>query len=540
MTETEPSVDLRDYADILRRQRWLILAFAALGLIGSALRVTLSTPVYTSTAEVLVRPISAASPTGDGEVNLETEREVAVSTAVARLAKREMGASARPEALLEHVTVEIPPETEVLQIIFSDPDPATARTGAAAFASAYLEFRTRQALEALLSLSQRLQERISEYEAQISAANEEIAGATPGSPEQRDAQVRRDLLVSQLSVIQNQLAAVNSQTVDPGQIIGRPTVPTSPSSPNVPVNLALGLFFGVFTGAAIGLVRDRLDDRLRGPREVEQTAGTPVLAVLPKAQADKEEDSPLSLLAEPNGLSSEGYRRLRGAVQLLSRNRALRTLMVTSPLEEEGKTTTAVNLAVAFAQAGRQVILISADLRRPKLHDFFGLENDEGLTDVLAGERSLSEVVRAPGIDNLGVIPSGRIPAHTRELLDQDAVASLMRDLRRGAELVILDTPPVLAVADAVLLAPHVDAVLLVAREGKTRAAAILQARDDLERAGTTMLGCVLTGHRPVRGGAYEYTALEEPSRDGALSRLMTSARRRWKDRSRSWQRPVV
>lgn len=534
MSAIESSVDLRDYVAILRRQRWLILAFAGLGLGGALLRAAFSTPVYSSTAEVLVRPISADPSGGDGaEVSLETEREVVLSTAVARLAKKRVGALASPTEVLEHVTVEVPPDTQILQISFSDPDPTTARTGASAFAGSYLEFRTRQALDAVLRVSESLQQRVREYEEQISVANSEIVAAAPGSPEQRDAQLERDILVSQLTVVQNQLAGVTSQTIDPGQIIGHPILPTSPSSPNIPLNLALGLFFGAFTGAAVGLVRDRLDDRIRGPRELEQLAGAPVLAVLPDVRADTEDNAALATIAEPNGLSSEGYRRLRGAVQLLARRQPVRALIVSSPLEREGKTTTAVNLAVTFAQLGRQVILVSADLRRPRVHEFFRLETDLGLADLLSGERSLLEIVQAPGIDNLRVVVSGRADSRAGELLDADRIASVFRDLRKAADLVIVDTPPVLAVADAILLAPNADAVLLVAREGRTTRTAIVQAREDLERAGALLLGCVLSNHRPVRGGTYEYSYLEEaPWRDGALGRYVGPAKHRRRGRS--------
>ena len=530
MGTIESSVDLRDYIAILRRQRWLILLFAGLGLFGALLRAAFSTPVYSSTAEVLVSPISADPSGGDGsEVSLETEREVVLSTAVAILAKERSGAAARPTALLEHVTVEVPPETQVLQISFSHPDPASARTGASAFAEAYIEFRTRQALNAILRVSESLQQRIADYEEEISAANDAIAAAAPGSPEERDAQLQRNVLVNQLTVAQNQLAGVTSQPIDPGQIIGRPALPTSPSSPNVPLNVALGLFFGLFTGAALGLVRDRLDDRLRGPGELERLAGAPLLAVLPDVRADTEDDAVLAAMAEPNGLPSEAYRRLRGAVQLISRAQPLRTLIVSSPLEGEGKTTTAVNLAVAFAQTGRQVILVSADLHRPRVHEFFGLETEPGLTDVLSGERSLPEIVQDPGIDNLRVIVSGQAAPRSHELLDPDRIGGLFGELREAADLVILDTPPILAVADTILLTPHADAVLLVAREGKTTRPGVVQAREDLERAGAALLGCVLANHRPVRGGTYEYSYLEEaPSRDVALGRFVRPRVRRW------------
>lgn len=532
--EVESSVDLRDYVAILRRQRWLILAFAALGLVGALLRAVTSTPVYSATAEVLARPIDLSSTDGDGNLNLETERELIVSTAVARLVRNRIGTSASPSELLERVSVEVPAETEVLQIVFSDPNPETAQRGAEAFAESYLDFRRRQALDDAAHLSENLQLQISQLEAQIRVANQTIATTAQGTAQQSNARLQRDLLVSELTVLRNQLASVSALAVDPGEIIGHPLLPTSPSSPNYLLSLTLGLFFGAFGGATVAFVRDRLDDRIRSRSELQQIVGAPVLATIPEIRSGRPGDdglpTALAVAEEPNGAISESYRRLRGAIQMLSRERPIRTIMVTSPLEREGKTTTAANLGVAFAHSGRRVILVSADLRRPRAHQLFGLENASGLSEVLTGEKSLTDVLQNSGVENLGILLTGSVPSEPDEALDSERMAGALEELGEHAELLIVDSPPVLAVADAMSLVPVVDAVLLVARHGVTTRLAVQETRAQLERAGATLLGCVLTDHHPAKNEGYEYSYFDEGSvenGEGVLSRLLRIATKR-------------
>lgn len=369
----EQSVDLRDYLDVLRRQRWLIVVATAVG-VGMALGYSLaSDPVYSATAEVLVRPMSL-DPLSQGpdDLSMETEREVVLSTSVARLAGNGLGV-ARAEELLDHVEVEIPPDTQVLEIRYSDTHPRRARDGALAFAEAYLRFRMRQALNSALRLQENIQSQIDELEAQLDAANEVIAASTPGSSEHQDAQVQRGILLSQLTVLRNQQASVSTPSLDPGHVIGRPGVPTDPSSPRYPLNLALGLFLGAFVGVVGAFIRDRLDDRIRGTHELELLVGAPVLASVPRTE--ETDGNGAVALEEDDPARTEAYRRLRTTLEYVAGRDRVRSVMVASATEGEGKTLTAANLARSLAQVGRQVVLVSGDVRRPRLHELFEVDN---------------------------------------------------------------------------------------------------------------------------------------------------------------------
>jgi capsular exopolysaccharide synthesis family protein len=519
----EPSVDLRDYVAVLRRQRWLVVVVAAIGL-GAALGYSLaSRPVYSARAEVLVRPISL-NPLDSGidDLSLETEREVVLSTSVARIVARRLGTRASQD-LLAHVEVEVPTESQVLEIVYSDPDPRRAFLGAITFAEAYLQFRTRQAVNSALRVQESIQSQIDTLETELEAINEAVAAAVPGSPEHQNAQIQRQVILGRLSVLENQQATISAPSLDPGSIIGR-EVPTEPSSPRFPINLAVGLFFGAFFGVVGAFIRDRLDDRIRATSDLERSARAPVLATVP-----------YSSNAGQNGVASfdtsdpevaEAYRRLRTSVQLLTRKGRLHVLMVASAVEQEGKTTTAANLAVSLALIGRKVVLVSGDLRRPRLHELLEVDNRTGVEGVLQGSATLAEAVQPTKIDNLLLLPSGPTPAHPGELLSSDRTGPLFKELVKSADFVIVDSPPALVVADAVSMAPQVDAVLLVAREGTTTRKGVELTRNTFQQVGARVIGTVFVNSQGSDSEYYGYSGVESTA--ARLSRSGRRWMRRW------------
>src|SRR5439155_23869238 len=220
--------------------------------------------------------------------------------------------------------------------------------------------------------------------AQIDGVKKDLAtlghqiDATTDPTELDNLQAQRDSLVARLGVLQQQLSTlVSNATVAQGtaaQIVQRAEVPTSPSSPNKARNGVLALFAGVMLGIGFAFLRERLDDRVKGRQDIERRLSAPVLAVVPKVGAwRKDQDAYLALESEPKSPVSEAYRTLGTNLQYLSARQGMKVFLLTSPLAGDGKTTTCANLAVALAQAGRRVIVVSADLRKPRIHRFFGL-----------------------------------------------------------------------------------------------------------------------------------------------------------------------
>jgi len=475
--------DLGDYVQVVKR-RWKLIALITLVAVGAALAWTaLQTPIYTATAEVLVRPPLTGT-TLNGAIqplNVENEREIMQALPVAALAAQRIDLGESPSQLAARLDVTVPKDADVLQARFSHTNPTVAAQGAQAFATAYLDYTTQQA-QALID------QRIATIRDNITSLE-----ASGGS----------NLAISNLS---QQIAELQSTPIDPGQILVPAVVPSSPTSPNRPLNAALALFLGLFVGLIAAFVLERMDDRLRGRADLEDTIGVPVMTMIPQVPAWRDKSAPYLVSLElPRSPAAEAYRTLRTSVLVAAAERDIRSLMVVSSVAGEGKTTTAANLAVVLAQADKRVVLISADMRRPRLHEFFGLSSAErGLSEVLEGDRRAWESLRSGKIENLWIMSSGKTSNQPTELLQSEAMRHLLADQREVVDFIIIDCPPVLAVADALVVAPMVDAVLFVASAQDTPRGAVLQARAQLDQVGARVLGAVL--NEVESGGAgYAY-----------------------------------
>ena len=496
--------DISEYIAILRARKWTVILVTLLVVAGALYFSFQQVPIYESTSKILVKPVSSPTQVISGTstlISLETEREILQSSEVAQRAGENIEPPESAADLVEQLEVTVPGETEVLEVTFSDPSPLRAQAGATAFTDAYLEYKTEQATEAIENLRRPLQSQIDELTAQL-----EETEAT--SPDDGVATEDRDVLISQIAVLRSQIAPLNSLVVDPGDVIQAADLPSEPASPNHMLNLALALFVGLALGVALAFLRERLDDKLHGREDLEARTGAPVLAVVPKVQGVKKRDRDLPVtLVEPKAAASEAYRTMRTAVNFLASERGMQTLMVASAESGEGKTTTATNLAVVLAQAGKKVILLSADLRKPRIHRFFGLENDVGVVTYLAGESSLAEILRDPGVPNLRVVTSGPIPTTPAELLGSEAMGELLSELRDLCDFLIVDTAAILAVSDALTLMPLADGVLYVAHAEATTRGGLNHARAQLDQVNAQVFGSVLNAFDPskAKGSQYRY-----------------------------------
>jgi len=216
---------------------------------------------------------------------------------------------------------------------------------------------------------------------------------------------------------------------------------------------------------------------------------------------------------QPKSAVAEAYRTLRTSISFLAAQRGLKVLMITSPAAGEGKTTTAANLALVLADAGKRVVLVSADLRKPRIHRFFGIQNEIGLSSVLAEEIQPWEAILDPGVENLRVLLSGPVPSRPAELLQSDQMGEVLAGLREVADYVIIDTAPMLVVADALALGPLVDGVLFVADSDHTSRSAVAHSREQLEQVGAVVIGSVLNNFDPAKARAYRHYGYYGPYR---------------------------
>ncbi len=292
-------------------------------------------------------------------------------------------------------------------------------------------------------------------------------------------------------------------------------------------------------GIVIAFLLESLDTGLHNVQEIEGVMEMPSLAVVPRAKRMSAEQTAamsvaqrnINVLTQPKSQFTEAFRSLRTSLLLATAGRPPKYLLFTSATPSEGKTTTASNLACILAQGSERVLLIDADLRRPNVHHRFGLTGKLGLTTVLAGSSTLEEALQTVAeLPNLDVLSSGPVPPFPTEMLSSDAMKALIARLGTMYTYVVIDSPPILSVTDAVILAHLVDAVVLVVRHGKSNKNVMRRTRDLLIRSGVPVAGLVLNAvelNSPEYYGYYGYSGYSYGSMDGDSWETQSSLRRR-------------
>ena len=279
-----------------------------------------------------------------------------------------------------------------------------------------------------------------------------------------------------------------------GEVIQPASTPSSAYEPNTIRNTVLAFLAGLLIGIVAAIVVGRLDSTIRSRRRLQDITGVPNLAVIPRVPLGQRRPDDLAAMGDPNSVEAEAYRTLRTAVEFLANESGAKVILVTSPRPGEGKSSVAANLAVTAAQAGRNVVLIDGDLRKPQIHRSFGVRNDRGLSTVLTGEGSLSKAVkRLDAEKNLVIVPAGPPPPNPAELLLSDRLAKAIKGLAGAADLVFIDAPPVLPVTDSTILAQQCDAVLLAATVGLSDRREWAETIERLEVIKAPVMGTVLS-----------------------------------------------
>jgi capsular exopolysaccharide synthesis family protein len=527
------SVELRDYLAVFKRHVALILAITLLGAAAAAAYTFRRTPVYESNASVLVRAITtnAFDPGSrvDTQLNMFNQRQLAQSEPVAAIAAKSLKTTATPAQLLEHVKVDVPANSQILRIKYRDTVPLTAQRGADAFATAYLAFREADARAQARASQTTIQRDVARLQQQASEAETAISDPDADSNARQAAQARLTSINNRLQPLLAQLNGFLSLDFTPGTVIAPAALPDSPASPNNRLDVGIGLLVGLFLGVVLAFVRDRTDDRLRGREDLAERLDRPVLATVPplskrvrqegKLRWKRRHKNSLVTLEQPNSPAAESYRTLRTRLARLASQLDINSVMVVSAGVGEGKSTTAANLAVVLSETGKDVLLVSADLRRPRVHQFFGLPNKTGLSNLLTdgtppgkrkgpvadGKQMASELWSvAP---NLWVILSGPLPAHPSALMDSDAMRQFLKEQRDLFDFIILDCPPALVVADAMALAPLADAVLVVADAKESDRELVSRLKEEIEQVGGRIIGAVLNRSKQAGKSTYYYEA---------------------------------
>jgi tyrosine-protein kinase len=443
-------MELGDYLDILRR-RWPGVIIIALATLALASAVTLALPTkYTATTRLFIAVTGGQSVTdlaqgsNFAEKQMSSYAEVATSPRVLGPVIQQLGLQTTPKELSESVEATVPVNTVILEISATDLDASRA--------------------------------------AQIAnSVGRELANAASElSPAKEDG-----------------TKAVVATTIAEAEI------PDKASSPKIVLNLGIGLILGLLLGVGLAVLRDVLDTKIRNENDVGLVTGSPILGVV--AYDQEVPSHPVILRDEPQAAPSEAVRRLRTNLQFVDVANRPKSIVISSSIPAEGKTTIAINLAVSLADTGARVILIDADLRRPSIAEYMGIEGQVGLTTVLIGRADVKDVVQPFGTSSLDLLPAGQVPPNPSELLGSAAMGSLLERLSASYDMVLLDSPPLLPVTDAVVLSKMAGGAVVIVGADRIHRPQLQQSLDSLETAGAHLFGIVMNKIARRDAAAYGY-----------------------------------
>jgi capsular exopolysaccharide synthesis family protein len=494
-------IDLLAFLSVLRRRWWIIVLVPVLASAGAFAAAHRQTSIYRSTTSILVLPSEAEqvfiSQGIDPTRLLQDQIRIIGSTQMTSLVTKRLGFPASVSATASG-------SDDVIVLTATDTDPRRAANIANAYANAYLSYLLSSSAAQKNQTQQSLTSEIDAAQKQLTQLDQALAAAPPaqqGTVQQSQASQRAALNATvandQAQLIQD--AAVGTQSG--AQILAPAPVPTSPISPHPTRTAAIGFGIGIILGLGLAFVRDFLDSRVRGPDDLGRAAkGLPVLASIAPTPGWRDISAThVVSLEDPSAAATEAYRALRTSLQFLAIDRSLKTIQITSPWSGEGKTTTVVNLAVAMAGAGHRVVVVDCDLHRPRIAEFFGLPARVGFTSVLLGDTPLSSALQpVPRVPGLFVLPAGLAPPNPSELLSGRRTGEILARLAAEADFVLVDSPPVLLVSDAAVIATRVDGTVLVANESSTKRSQVHRALQILHQVGSSVIGTVLNRSKPT------------------------------------------
>ena len=511
-------MELKHYLVILRRWGWIMLLCTVLASVASYWFSSQQPPVYEARARYLVGPaidspnvdsndLRASSQIGQTYAELVTTRPIVESVI------KKLNLNVNPDTVASNVTATWIDTTQILSIRVRASDPQMAADLANALGDTLIarspggpqSLQAQKRQEAMDQIA-RLQEAIRATESEIDQLTNQIQQTTD-QVSQRALIVRLDQRRAQLAAAQRALADQYEIVQNSGanQIsVMEPAVPDpTPIAPEIQRNVLAALIAGLVLGLAAMLLFEYFTDVIYTPEELRTATGLAYLGGIARHKRLRGSDgSQLVVQARPESLAAESYRMLRANLRMAGNDIHLPSLLITSPSRGDGKTEIAANLAVSLAQAGKQVILIDANLRRPRLAALFGLPEDHGLANLLDTPGPVIEPVPIESIPGLAVLPAGTPALNSSEILGSPRMHRLLQDLKAQADVIILDSPPLLY-SDALTLAQQVDGVLLVANSGTTGREHTINAVESLRLVGANLIGAVLNRVKP--GPAYSY-----------------------------------
>jgi succinoglycan biosynthesis transport protein ExoP len=522
-------MELKQYFDAIKKWWWLLVASTLVATISGYIGVSRMPRIYQATTTIMVgQSLQSANPNSQdmyiSQQLAQTYREMVTRQPILSGAAEMLGLPYMPNA--EDVNAWLVAGTNLMGIAVRDTDPERARALADAIVQQLIlttpneiaEDQERQAF--VRTQLKQLEADIQATEQEIVAENTKLAAANSARAIQQyqtNIAAMQEKLTAYQATYGSLLGSVEGRS-NYISVFEPASTPTRPISPNVMQTVLMAAAIGLALAVGGALLIEFLDDTVKTPEDVKRAADLPTLGST--ARLENGAASNLIAVHEPLSLVTEAYRTLRTNIRVSSVDKPLRTLVVTSSQPSEGKTTLTANLGVVMAQAGNRVVLVDTDLRRSALHKRFEVPNREGLTNALLEEEPVvDDWLRDTEVENLRVLPSGPLPPNPSELLGSQKMRRLIERLKDEADIVLFDTPPILLVTDAAVLAMEADGVLLVAESGRTRRAAVQQSAQRLRQLGANIVGVVLNfvpAQHPKGYYYYRYYQSQDGKQEGA------------------------
>lgn len=533
-------LDLRGYLSVLRR-RWPIIVLVTVLVVAGAVGLsTTREPQYRATADLLILQRSTESLFGAGEdlrSAQDAQRRLNNEVQVLESGQTKAVVGDRYDGPLDPNDVAATIDSgasDVVEVSVTSSLPDEAANLVNTYVETFIELRRQQRIDELLAAGAAVQAQVVEIEARIDEVRVPLGVAEIALAQKPDDEVLRsdrDNVAAQVAVeqapLENQRAFYQKQLEDlqltagvlrsgGAEVLTKAETPMVPVSPNPLRDGAVALVLGAALGIACAFLLDTLDERIRSSADLERlTLGRPILAVVPEVDGRKPADYVVTR-SDGRTPAAEAYRSLRTAVKFAALDHELKVLQVTSSATGEGKTTTVANLGVALAQDGDRVAIVCCDLRRPTLHHRFGQSLTPGFTDVLVGDAELADALRRYD-QGIYVLPAGSPPPNPSELLSTLRAETMITALAERFDIVLLDTPPVLPVTDALVVTRLADATVVVVDSRTTKCNPLRHTLQLLDQVGAPVLGFVLNA---VSGGGGQYGYSYEPVEEKPSRRL--------------------
>ena len=516
LPEGVPNMELKQYVAIVWKWLWLIILGTSVAAVSTYMASKRMPPIYRATATVLIgSSVREADPnTQDlytSQRLADTYREMVRRRPLRMAAANALGLSFIPEADASTVG-----SSQLMDILVEDTSPERAASIANEIVHQLIlqspttpEKRQEELRLFVEGQVKDLQENIENTQSEIAKVQKALDAETSAweiANRQQQLVALQQKLNSYQTTLGPLLASIQDSNPNYIEVFEYASIPASPIGPNTTRNVMLATAVGMALAVATAFLLEYLDDTIKTPEDAERAMGTIPLGAINQIEGLAQNPDAIVTARNPKSPGAEAYRMLRTNLQFTSVGTPASSFVITSSSAGEGKSTTLANLGVAIAQAGKRVILVDTDLRRPSLHKFFGMTNAVGLTTMLlAEELHVEDFLSQSEWPNLRLLASGPRPPNPAELLNQNRMDEIIAQLQEVADVVLFDSPPVLAVADATILAAKLQGVVLVVDTGHTRREICQRAVEALRQVDARILGVVLNKMTRARSGYYYY-----------------------------------